>query len=313
MAEGRIVVIGSSNMDLTLKGPRIPRQGETVLGGNFSMAPGGKGANQAVAAARAGGTVSLIARIGNDFFGERAIRSFAFDRIDVSHTIEDRDNPSGIAMVFVGENGENCIGVAAGANTKLSVEDVERSREAVLSASILLMQLETPLETVCAAAEIAVGNNIKVILNPAPARQLPSSLLKNVFILTPNEFEAGVLAGFEVHDDDDADRAADKLLEEGVKTVIITLGARGAFVAGAEFRGLVPGFLVHAVDSTGAGDVFNGALAVAWSEGKDIRTAVVFANAAAAISVTKLGAQPSIPRRKEIDRFLSAHVPSPER
>jgi ribokinase len=310
MKEGCIVVVGSSNTDLIIKGPRIPRQGETVLGGNFSMAPGGKGANQAVAAARAGGNVALIARIGNDFFGERAIRSFAFDHIDVSQIIEDKDNPSGIALVLVGENGENCIAVAAGANTKLSAADIEQSREAISSANILLMQLETPLDTVRAAAEIASANNIKVILNPAPAQPLDSSLLKDIYILTPNEFEAEVLTGFEVRDDNGANRAADRLLGEGVKTVIITLGARGAFVAGAESRGLAPGFSVHAVDSTGAGDVFNGALAVALGEGKDIWDAVNFANAAAAISVTKLGAQPSIPRRKEIDRFLSGHTPS---
>ncbi len=308
MTEKKIVVVGSSNSDLTIKAARIPRPGETVLGGSFSMAPGGKGANQAVAAARAGGRVVFIARVGEDYFGERAIKHFAADQIDVGFIVKDRESPSGIALIFVGERGENSIAVAAGANARLSKADIEKCSDAIASAEILLMQLETPLETVQAAAEIASLRGVKVILNPAPARELPTELLKHVSIMTPNEFEAEVLTGVEIRDDAAAGRAADMLLAQGVGTVIITLGARGAFLASGSVREVIPGFHVHAVDTTGAGDVFNGALVVALSEGKTLREATSFACAAAAISVTKLGAQPSIPRRKEIDSFLKAHA-----
>ncbi len=295
---------------MIIKAARIPRPGETVLGGTFSMAAGGKGANQAVAAARSGGRVVFVARVGDDFFGERAIKHFVVDQIDVGFIVKDRESQSGIALIFVGEKGENSIAVAAGANARLSVADIEKCAEVVASAGILLMQLETPLETVQKAAEIACSNGVKVILNPAPARKLPQELLRHASILTPNEFEAEVLTGIHIGDDEAAGRAADALLSQGVGTVIITLGARGAFVASGKVREVVPGYQVHAVDTTGAGDVFNGSLAVALSEGKDLTGAVNFACAAAAISVTKLGAQPSIPRRREIDGFMASRMPA---
>lgn len=300
--------MGSSNTDMIIKAARIPRSGETVLGGTFSMAAGGKGANQAVAAARAGGKVVFVARVGEDFFGERAIKHFMADQIDITFIEKDRESPSGIALIFVGEHGENSIAVAAGANAKLSKADIAKCSEAIASAEILLMQLETPLETVQAAAEIASSNGVKVILNPAPARKLSQELLRLASIITPNEFEAEVLTGIEIRDDEAAGRAADALLAQGVGTAIITLGARGAFLAGGNVREVIPSYQVHAVDTTGAGDVFNGALAVALSEEKTLPEAVSFANAAAAISVTKLGAQPSIPRRKEIDHFIASRA-----
>jgi ribokinase len=308
MTKKKIVVVGSSNSDMTIKAARIPKPGETVLGGSFSMAAGGKGANQAVAAARAGGTVIFVARIGDDYFGERALKHFVADQINVEFIVRDKESPSGIALIFVDDKGENSIAVAAGANARLSKADIERCSDTVASAEILLMQLETPLETVHAAAEIASSKGVKVILNPAPARKLPPELLRLVSIVTPNEFEAEVLTGVRIQDDMAAGRAADALLGQGVETVIITLGVRGAFLATASERAVVPGYSVHAVDTTGAGDVFNGALAVALSEGKVLREAVSFACAAAAISVTKLGAQPSIPRRKEIDAFIAARA-----
>ncbi len=304
MANKKIVVVGSSNTDMIIKAPRIPKPGETVLGGQFSMAPGGKGAIQAVAAARAGGDVIFIARVGTDFFGERAIKSFSLDKIDASLISKDKEEPSGIALVFVGEDGQNSIAVAAGANAKLSRKDVEKSEGAIAAADILLMQLEIPLDTVLAAAQIADANGIRVILNPAPAQKLSPKLLKYISILTPNEFEAEVLTGIRISDNRSAGAAADSLLAQGVETVLITLGPRGAFLATKGIRDLVPGFSVRAVDSTGAGDVFCGALAVALSENKPMWDAVTFANAAAAISVTRLGAQPSIPRRREIEKFL---------
>ncbi len=310
MMDKKIVVVGSSNSDMTIKAARIPKPGETVLGGSFSMAAGGKGANQAVAAARAGGRVVFIARVGEDYFGERAIKHFMADQIDVSFIVKDKEAQSGIALIFVGEKGENSIAVAAGANARLSKADIEKCSGTIAAAGILLMQLETPLETVQAAAEIASSSNVKVILNPAPARKLPEELLRHASIMTPNEFEAEVLTGIAISDDEAAGRAADVLLNQGVGTVIITLGARGAFMAGGNVREVIPGYPVHAVDTTGAGDVFNGALAVALSEGKALPEAVSFACAAAAISVTKLGAQPSIPRRREIDGFIASRTAS---
>ncbi len=298
---------------MTIKAARIPKPGETVLGGSFSMAAGGKGANQAVAAARASGKVVFIARVGEDYFGERAIKHFMADQIDVSFIVKDKEAQSGIALIFVGDKGENSIAVAAGANARLSRADIEKCRETIAAAGILLMQLETPIETVQAAAEIASMKGVRVILNPAPARKLPEELLRLISIMTPNEFEAEVLTGIQIRDDNAASRAADVLLAQGVGTVIITLGARGAFLATGSEREVISAYQVHAVDTTGAGDVFNGAVAVALSEEKPLPEAVSFANAAAAISVTKLGAQPSIPRRREIDSFVASRTPAARR
>jgi ribokinase len=305
MKKPRIVVIGSSNTDLIVKLDRLPRPGETVLGGEFVTAAGGKGANQAVAAARAGGEVTLVARLGQDMFGDWATAGFARDGIQVEYITRDPEAPSGVALIFVGADGENSIAVASGANSRLSPGDVAKAESAIAGSDRVVLQLETPLETVRAAAETAARAKVPVILNPAPARALPGDLLKLVSILTPNETEAEALTGIAVSDEESAARAAQALLAQGVETVIITLGARGAFVAGSSNRELVPGFPVKPLDTTAAGDVFNGALAVALGEGKALMEAVRFANAAAAISVTRLGAQPSVPNRKEIDTFLA--------
>jgi ribokinase len=308
MAKNRIVVVGSSNTDMIIRVSRIPLPGETITGGSFSMAAGGKGANQAVAAARAGGEVTLIARVGSDLFGEKALAGFAGDGIDVGSVLKDSESPSGIALIFVARGGENSIGVAPGANARLTKQDIERFRGVIAGADMLVMQLETPMESVQAAAEIAAANDVRVILNPAPAAPVPAELLKRVDILTPNEHEARVLTGVEVKDEATAGAAADAMIAGGVGTVLITMGARGVFVAAETFRGMIGGFVVDAVDSTAAGDVFNGALAVALCEGRPVREAAVFANAAAALSVMKLGAQPSIPNRQEIESFLSVHA-----
>ena len=304
MKTPRILVVGSSNTDMIIKLDRIPRPGETILGGAFVTAAGGKGANQAVGAARAGGQVTFIARVGQDMFGEQAVAGFAMDGIDVDHVFRDKTNPSGVALIFVGKDGENSIAVAGGANAKLSPADVRKAKAAFAGASVLVMQLETPLESVQAAADLAAKAGVRVILNPAPAQPLPDKLLKCVSILTPNETEAELLTGIAVTDTASAAVAAAKLRARGVQTVIITLGARGAFVATEVGAQLVTGFKVKAVDTTAAGDIFNGALAVALAEGKPLDQAVRFANAAAAISVTRLGAQPSAPTRREIDKFL---------
>jgi len=300
-----IVVVGSSNTDMIIKVPRIPKPGETVLGGEFSTAAGGKGANQAVAAARAGGRVTFIARVGEDVFGEQAVKGFKADGIDVEYVLRDRLAPSGVALIYVDALGENSIAVASGANAHLSPADVRAAEKAIASADILLMQLETPMATVHAAAEIASAHGVTLILNPAPAQPLTNELLRHISFLIPNESEAELLTGITVAGAQDAQVAADILLNRGVGNVVITLGAAGAYVANKDFSRMIPAFKVNPVDTTAAGDVFNGAFAVAISEQMPIETAARFANAAAALSVTKLGAQPSAPYRKEIDAMIA--------
>lgn len=303
---GKIVVVGSSNTDMILQMDHIPRPGETLLGGEFSMAAGGKGANQAVAAARAGGSVTFLARVGNDMFGQQAIEGFRKDGINVEHVISDPDAPSGVALIFVADDGENSIGVASGANAQLSPADIQRASETIAQADVLVMQLETPLPTVQTAAELAAAHGVRVILNPAPAQPLSDDLLSLVSVLTPNESEAELLTGTEVADEARAVLAADQLRSKGVATAIVTLGSQGAMVASDDFSGPVSAFDVKPVDTTAAGDVFNGALAVALSEGETLELAVKFASAAAALAVTELGAQPSAPGRKEIERLLAS-------
>ena len=300
-----IVVIGSSNTDMIIKTPRIPKPGETVLGGNFSTAAGGKGANQAVSAARAGGNVIFIARVGDDIFGKQSVEGFVQDGINIDNIITDKNAPSGVALISVDEKGENSIAVAPGANAGLSPSDIEESKDIIATAGILLMQLEIPLETVKAAAEIAAEKGVDVILNPAPAQSLGDDILRHISIITPNETEAELLTGIRIDDEESAAHAADALSAKGVKTVFITLGPRGVYVSSSDFNGIVPGFSVRAVDTTAAGDVFNGVLAVSLSEDMPLVNAVRFSNAAAALSVTRLGAQPSAPYRTEIEAFLN--------
>ena len=300
-----MVVVGSSNTDMILRVHHVPRPGETLLGGEFSTAPGGKGANQAVAAARAGGHVAFVARLGRDLFGDAALAGFEREGMVLSHVSRDVGRPSGVALIFVGADGENSIGVAGGANQGLSGQEVRRARGLISKARVLLLQLETPLDTVEAAARIGRESGVTVILNPAPACPLPDSLLSQVTMLTPNETEASLLSGLAVTDALSAEKAARVLLKRGVGTVLITLGAKGALVASAEGSQLIPGFKVKAVDTTAAGDVFNGALAVRLSEGRGLAESVRFAHAAAAISVTRHGAQPSIPTRREINALLN--------
>lgn len=299
-----VVVVGSSNTDMILRVEQVPRPGQTLLGGAFSSAAGGKGANQAVAAARAGARVGFVARVGGDALGAAAVAGYKAEGIDVSHVSRDPSQPSGVALIFVGSDGENIIGVAGGANQRLSPKHVAGAASLVARADIVLLQLETPLPTVLAAASLAKRSAVPVILNPAPARALPNSLLSKISILTPNETEATVLTGVEVSDGASAARAAEVLRRRGVETVIVTLGAGGALVSDRDGARLIPGFKVKAVDTTAAGDVFNGALAVRLAEGADLDQAVRFGHAAAALSVMRLGAQPSIPARSRIDRRL---------
>jgi ribokinase len=305
MMGNKIVVVGSSNTDMIVKLPHLPKPGETVSGGAFSTAAGGKGANQAVAAARAGADVGFVARVGEDSFGEQAIAGFVGDGIDVRHVTRNPAAPSGVALIFVDDAGENCIAVAPGANAELTPQDIEAAEELITEADVVVMQLETPIEAVERAAALANEHGVRVILNPAPARPLSDEILSKVSILTPNESEAELLTGVQVNDDAGAEQAARALVARGVDTVILTLGSRGAFVFESGEGELVPSFEVQAVDTTAAGDVFNGTLGVGLAEGKPLAQAVRFANAAAALSVTKLGAQPSAPTRSEIETFLS--------
>jgi ribokinase len=300
----KIVVVGSSNTDMVIRTPRIPRLGETVLGGEFFMAPGGKGANQAVAAARAGGEVDFIARLGDDVFGRQALDGFGRDGIHVEHIVRDKEAPSGVALIIVAPDGENSIAVASGANAMLSAADVRSAQEVISSADIVLMQLETPLDTVKEAAAIASQAGVPVILNPAPAQTLEDDILTRVAFLTPNETEAEILTGITLIKKADLAKAADMLLAKGMQAVLITLGAKGVFVATREKKEIVPAFKIAPVDTTAAGDTFNGALAVALAEKRPLFEAALFANAAAALSVAKAGAQPSIPRRQDIEALL---------
>jgi ribokinase len=303
-----IVVVGSSNTDMIIKVPRIPKPGETILGGTFSTAAGGKGANQAVAAARAGGNVSFVARVGDDMFGEEAIKGFQKDGLNIDHVILDKSAPSGVAEIFVAEDGENSIAVASGANLNLSPQDVKSAEKVISTADILVMQLESPLETVYVAAKLAHEKGVKVILNPAPAQPLKDEYFKYLSILTPNESETEILTGRTVNDRKSAEEAAQVLLKKGVETVVVTLGRNGALLVQPDHAEHIPGFEVNAVDATAAGDVFNGTLAVALAEKMSLKDAIRFANAAAALSVTKLGAQPSAPHRAEIEEMLLGRV-----
>jgi ribokinase len=289
---------------MVVKSPLLPGPGETVLGGSFFMFPGGKGANQAVAAARLGGNVIFITRTGEDIFGARAIEGFKKEDIDCRYISTDPSAASGVALITVDTKGENCIAVAPGANATLTPEHVLKASDAIDNADIILTQLEIPLSTVTELVNYASAANRRIILNPAPACELPDELLENVSILTPNEREAQLLTGVNVTDTGSALTAAQILFARGVATLIITLGKAGALLYEGREPALIPAPTVTAVDTTAAGDVFNGALAVALSERMRMTDAVKFANFAAALSVTRLGAQTSAPGRQETESFL---------
>lgn len=302
---GNLVVLGSINADHILNLESFPTPGETVTGNQYQVAFGGKGANQAVAAGRSGAQIAFIACTGDDDTGERVRKQLASDNIDIAPVSVVAGESTGVALIFVNAVGENVIGIHAGANAALTTERVEAQRDIIASAEALLMQLESPVESVLAAAKIAHENHTTVVLNPAPARVLSDELLALVDIITPNETEAEKLTGIRVENDDDAARAAKALHDKGIGSVIITLGSRGVWASVNGEGRRVPGFKVKAIDTIAAGDTFNGALVTALLEGKAQDEAIRFAHAAAAIAVTRKGAQPSVPWRKEIDEFLS--------
>ena len=298
----KILVVGSINMDLVVRVPHPPVPGETVLGGEFETFPGGKGANQAVAASRMGGEVAMVGRVGSDDFGDTLIQGLVEDKIKTTYVTKDSSAASGIAMIAVATGGENLIVVASGANMQITVEDVNKAREMMREADLLLVQLEVPLEVISTAIELAKAYNVPVVMNPAPAQTLSPSLLAYVDVITPNELELKTLSGSK-----DLLKGARKLLEWGVKHVVVTLGANGARVVDATIDQHVPAHEVTAVDTTAAGDAFNGALAVALAEGKPLLEAVRYGMAAGALATTKRGAQPSMPMREAVEQFLASN------
>ena len=296
----RIVVLGSTNTDMVIAGKKIPVAGETISGGKFLMNPGGKGANQAVAVARLSakcGACTFIAKVGNDLFGRDSAVRMKKDGIDAK-LIVDRKEPSGTALILVAPNGQNVISVALGANGTLSPKDIAPYRKDIENAAALLMQLETPVATVVAAAKWAKAKGVPVILNPAPAAKLPRELYRSLEWITPNETEAELLTGVKVRDAASAQKAVDVFLKRGVKHVAITMGVKGVYCGNC--RKLYPAKKVKAVDCVAAGDTFNGAFVVALAEGKCCKDAIAFAQKASAISVTRQGAQTSVPRRREV-------------
>ncbi|RLM22489.1 ribokinase [Brenneria alni] len=306
MKTGKLVVLGSINADHILNLEQFPRPGETVIGKQYRVAFGGKGANQAVAAGRSGADISFIACVGDDDIGARIRQQLSDDRIDVSAVEVVTNETTGVALIFVNGVAENMIAINAGANAAVTPDYLSRHQQQIIDASALLMQLESPLETVITAARLAHENNTQVILNPAPACELPDELLSLVDMITPNETEAQCLTGITVETEEDAARAAQVLHDKGIATVLITLGSRGVWLSEKGHGRRIPGYQVQAVDTIAAGDTFNGALVTARLENQSMLSAVKFAHAAAAIAVTRPGAQPSVPWREEIDAFLQA-------
>lgn len=303
MEKNRILVIGSSNTDMTVRSATLPKPGETVLGGDFRMGPGGKGANQAVAARLLGGEVTFVCKLGRDMFGEGASKHYESCGLDTSKILWS-DRPSGVALITVDSKAENSIVVASGANADVTVSDIDSVADIIKSSGILLLQLEIPMDAVVHAAEIAYSAGVQVVLNPAPAAALPAELLKCVSILIPNETEASAISGIDINNLETAAAAAERLKGMGVREVIITMGSRGSMVCDGECT-FVPAVKVNAVDTTAAGDTFCGGVCVALSEGKALSEAVKFATAASSIAVQRPGAQDSVPNRCEVDKLLN--------
>jgi len=295
----KIYVIGSTNTDMVVKTDQLPLPGETILGGEFFMHAGGKGANQAVAAARLGGDVTLVTKLGNDIFGKQTIEGFKKENIRTGYVFVDENKPSGTALIMVNGEGENCIVVAPGANANLLPADIEKVKE-IHEASLILMQLEIPMQTIAHVTSLARSNQQKVIINPAPAQILDGELLDGLFLITPNETEAFLLTGIKVEDERTASEAASVFLSRGVQNVVITMGRQGAFFQNQLLKLKIDAPKVKAVDTTAAGDTFSGALAVAVTELMDWEQAIPFAVQAASISVTRMGAQSSVPYREEL-------------
>jgi len=298
----KIVVIGSSNTDLVVRTLKMPRSGETVMGGDLLISSGGKGANQAVAAARAGGDVTFIASVGEDDFGERALGLYQNDNINTENIKIEKGKTSGVALIIVSETtGQNSIVVSPGANQNLTVQDILKHKEVIRNSAILLIQLEISLEVVSLSLKLAKEKSIRTVLNPAPAQKLSDEILERVDILTPNETETEILTGVFPHDEESAEKASRILLDKVKEAVVITMGEKGVFyLTKTGEEGFIKAKKVDAVDTTAAGDVFNGYLTKALVDNCKLKNAILLANEAAAISVTREGAQTSIPHIKEV-------------
>ena len=295
----KVLVIGSSNTDMVVKTESFPKPGETVLGGVFLMNPGGKGANQAVAAARSGADVRFVTKVGKDIFGKQSIDGFSKEGLDITNIVETDEFASGIALITVSESGENQIVVASGANMDLNPADLPDS--IFEDIKFVLLQLEIPLQTIKYIVQKCIALNIKVILNPAPAVMLEDNLLRGIYLITPNETETQIITGILPDSSDSLREATSFFQSKGIKNVIITLGKKGVFLMTEKYSQLIPALEVKPVDTTAAGDVFNGAILTALSDGKDWIEACQFACKAAAISVTRMGAQSSAPYRHELN------------
>jgi len=296
----KVTVVGSFMYDLVATAPRRPKTGETLIGDSFGMFLGGKGANQAIAASRAGAIVSMVGRLGNDLFGDQFLEKFSEEGINTDFVIQDTENGTGVGMPLIDASGDNSIVIIPQANMALSVENIDQAESSIADSDVLVLQCEVPMEANQRAAEIANKTDTLVILNPAPACEIPDALLSLVDIITPNESETEILTGMPTETDNQAIEAAHLLLSKGIETVILTLGSRGSFLLTKKMEKLIPAFSVEVVDTTAAGDAFCGALAASLAHGINIEKSVKIANAAGALAVTKLGAEPSLPSREEI-------------
>jgi ribokinase len=306
----QVTVVGSLNMDLVIRSPHIPQSGETIIGSDFQTIPGGKGANQAVAAARLGAEVNMVGRVGKDAFADVLLENLASSGVESGFVRRDPTSATGVALIVVDDAGENIIVVASGANMQLSEADVESAAHVISSSDVLLLQLEVPIPVVTRAAQIAQASGVTVILNPAPARQLPADLLKLVDILVPNESEAELLTGVNVSSQDGLENAARVLLESGTRAVVITLGSRGVFFTGSLIEAeKIDAFQIEPIDTTAAGDAFLAGLAVTFGAGDSLQEAVRFGNAAGALAAMKFGAQTSLPVRDEVLQMINGERP----
>lgn len=297
-----ICVIGSLNMDLVVNVDTMPKPGQTLLGGNFKEVPGGKGANQAVAMARLEGNISMIGKVGNDSFGKTLIEALNDDNVNTNH-VHIANCSTGVAFITVDKNAQNAIVVAPGANFQLTKDDIDKNIDCIKNSDIVVIQLETPLETVKYALQVAKDLNKYTILNPAPAVKLDDEIIKNVDLLTPNETELEIISEIKIENEDDIIKAASKVIEKGVKELIVTLGSKGSLYINEEISFFKSAYKVEAVDTTAAGDSFTGALAVALSNNKTMEEAMDFASKVGALSVMKEGAQSSLPTLKDVDNF----------
>jgi len=301
----KVTVVGSFMYDLVATAPRRPKTGETLIGDSFGMFLGGKGANQAIAASRAGASVTMVGRLGNDLFGDQFLEKFSEEGIKTDFVIQDTENGTGVGMPLIDASGDNSIVIIPQANMALTVENIDKAESVIADSDVLVLQCEVPMEANKRAAEIANKNDTLVILNPAPARKIPDTLLSLVDIITPNESEAEILTDMPTETNSQAMEAAHHLLSKGVETVILTLGSRGSLLLTEKMEKRIPAYSVDVIDTTAAGDAFCGALAAILSNGSIIEEAIKIANAAGALAVTKLGAEPSLPTKKDIDQLIN--------